>query len=366
MRPPGSGLRTANLRWRLTATLLAAVALGSCGGDSSSAPSGPTRSFLMGFSAIPPRPDPDIVVPGIDRWDDRADAAIMHVSPRWDALLDGIPAADVVEALELPLAALYRARGMELVFVVDPTNGLDRSADAPELVARGRSITEPAIQDLYREWAGEVAAQLPPDWLGLVAETNLIRAAAPAPVYQALVTMANAAAAEIDAAGIDTRLFVSVQVEVAWGRPAGPYAGIAQDLADFPFVEALGLSSYPYLSGFSDPEDIPLEYYGRVGQGTSLPLLVVEGGWRSKPVGAVALSPEMQRRYIERQAELLEEAGARAVFQRTFFDLDLAAIPELPGSALSLFANLGLADVDMNPKPALEPWDDVFSRPYRP
>src|SRR5512145_1731933 len=208
--------------------LAAALTLAACG-DDSSGPAEAARSFQMGFSAIPPRPDPDIVVPGIDVWDGRADAAIMHVSPRWDALLDGIPAADVVEALELPLANIYRARGLDLVFMVDPTNGLDRSAEAPELVARGRSITEPEVQALYRAWALEVADQLRPDYLGLVAETNLIRALAPAPVYQALVTMANAVAAEIDAAGIGTELFVSVQVEVAWGRPSGPYVGIAED-----------------------------------------------------------------------------------------------------------------------------------------
>ena len=345
--------------------LAIALALAACG-DDASGPAEPARTFLMGFSAIPPRPDPDIVVPGIDRWDDRADAAIMHVSPRWDALLAGVPAADVVEALELPLADLYRARGLELVFMVDPTNGLDRSAEAPELVARGRSITEPEVQALYHAWVLAVADQLRPDWLGLVAETNLIRASAPAPVYQALVTMANAVAADIDAAGIDTRLFVSVQVEVAWGRPAGPYVGIAQDRADFPFMEAIGLSSYPFLGGFGDPAGLPLDYYARVGQGTSLPLLVVEGGWPSVAAGPVASSPDMQRRYIARQVELLDEAGARGIFQLTFYDLDLSAIPQPPGSILPLFAHLGLADSAGNVKPALEAWDEVFDRPYRP
>jgi hypothetical protein len=354
-----------NSALRLPAAALLCLAVTACGDDDSSGPSEPSRSFLMGFSAIPPRPDPDIVLPGIDLWDDRADAAIMHVSPRWDALLDGVLAADVVEALELPLADLYRARGLELVFVVDPTNGLDRSAEASELVARGRSLTEPEVQALYRAWVLEVAKQLRPDYLGLVAETNLIRLAAPSGLYQALVTVANAAAAEIDAAGVDTRLFVSVQVETAWGGlPPGPYVGIAQDLADFPFVEALGLSSYPYLGGHDNPADLPINYYSRVGEGTSLPLLVVEGGWPSVPVAGVPASPDMQRRYIERQAELLQEADARAVFQLTFFDLDLSAFPDPPN--LALFAHLGLADSAGNPKPALDAWDAVFGRPYQP
>ncbi|HEV8380355.1 MAG TPA: hypothetical protein VGQ29_02140 [Gemmatimonadales bacterium] len=55
--------------------------------------------------------------------------------------------------------------------------------------------------------------------------------------------MANAVVAQIRAASLPSKLYVSVQVETAWGRPSGPYQGIGQDLADFPFVEALGLST---------------------------------------------------------------------------------------------------------------------------
>jgi hypothetical protein len=77
----------------------------------------------------------------------------------------------------------------------------------------------------------------------------------------------------------------------------------------------------------------------------------------------VQSSPEKQRRYIERQLELLEEAGATAVFQLTFTDLDVASFPLPPGSILPLFAHLGLVDVDLHPKPALAAWDDAFSRP---
>ena len=81
--------------------------------------------------------------------------------------------------------------------------------------------------------------------VGLLAETNLIKALAPDSVYQALVTMTNAVATQISAASLPSKLFVRVQVETAWGRlPPGPYQGIAQDLADFPFVDAVGLSSY--------------------------------------------------------------------------------------------------------------------------
>jgi hypothetical protein len=346
--------------------ILAAVAATAACGDGAG-PGLEPRTFLMGFSAIPPRLDSTAnVIAAIDNWAPHADAAIMHVSPPWAAMLGGATPDSAVRTVELPLANYYRAKGLAIVFTVDATDGLNRTAEAPELVSAGRSITDTMVQRLYREWVFAVANRIRPDYLGLAAETNLIRQLAPDSVYQALVTMTNAVATQIDAASLPSQLFISVQVEVAWGRPAGPYQGIAQDLTDFPFVAALGLSSYPYLGGFADPETIPLDYYSRIGQSATLPVLVVEGGWPSVSVGGVMSSPAEEARYITQQARLLDSARARGVFQLTFYDLDLRGFPpQPPGSVLPLFTHLGLADSAMDAKPALASWDSTVRRPYR-
>jgi len=323
----------------------------------------------MGFSAIPPRFDTSTanLIAAIDNWVPHADAAIMHVSPPWAALLAGHTPAGAVDTVEVPLAQYYRAKGLDIVFTVDATDGLNRAAEAPELLAAGRSITDTMVQRLYREWTYAVALKIQPRYLGLAAETNLIRVAAPDSVYQALVTMTNAVAAQISAAGLPSKLFVSIQVETAWGRlPPGPYVGIAQDRSDFPFMQAIGLSSYPYLGGFAEPESVPLDYYSRIAQGTVLPVLVVEGGWASVSMDTIVSSPAEQARYIERQERLLDSAKAKGVFQLTFYDLDLSNNPQPPGSILPLFTHLGLADSAMNAKPALAVWDSTLRRPYAP
>jgi len=181
--------------------------------------------------------------------------------------------------------------------------------------------------------------------------------------------MANDAAAEQRGLGTTAALYVSVQVEVAWGRFSGSnvYEGVAQDRADFPFVDALGLSSYPYLGGFTDPDQLPLDYYARIDAGTPIPLLVVEGGWASQSAGGFTTSPATQARYIHRQAELLDSARAVAIFQLSFTDLALSLFPpQPPGSILPLFATLGLVDTVLTPKPSLAAWDSVFARPLRP
>ena len=159
------------------------------------------------------------------------------------------------------------------------------------------------------------------------------------------------------------RLYVSVQVETAWGRLGGPGAwqGIATDLTDFPFLQAIGLSSYPYLGGFAEPEEVPADYYARVVDEASVPGLIVEGGWASESVGPVTSTRQKQARWIRRQTDLLDRARARAVFQLTFTDLAPSIFP--PGSILPLFATLGLVDTALAPKPALAPWDSAFARP---
>ena len=332
-------------------------------------PGGASRTFRMGFSGIPPRPDLPTTLQALDLWTSgHADAAILHVSVPYAALLAGVTAKQAVDSNELGLANYYRAKGLRVVITVDATNGLDRAQEDPALVALGRSISDTAIQHLYREFVLALDTILHPDYLGLAAETNLIRAAAPDSVYQALVTMTNATAARLVALGPGRKLFVSVQVEVAWGRlvPGGSYVGIAQDLADFPFVDALGLSSYPYLGGFADPESLPLDYYARIRAESALPVLVVEGGWPSISVGAITSSPTEQARYFGYQARLLDSARAVALFQLTFTDLDLSAIPLPPGSILPLFAHLGLVDSALGPKPALAVWDSVLGVPLSP
>ncbi|HKQ58999.1 MAG TPA: hypothetical protein VJY35_14130 [Candidatus Eisenbacteria bacterium] len=352
----------------LRAALLVLGLLGLAGCGSKVAPNAPNtpapRHWRMGFSAIPPRADFASLLAALDMWRTRSDAAIMHVDPPWDTLLAGYPADSAVIKLHLGLADYFKSTGRTLVVMIDITNGLDRSAEHPALVARGRSLTEPAVQQVYRAFAVAMDTLLQPAYLGLVAETNLIRAAAPPALYAAVKQAANDAATDVRAVDPAVQLYVSVQVETAWGAfGGGGYQGIATDLVDFPFGQSLGLSSYPYLGGFAEPEDVPLDYYARVAQGTGLPPMVVEGGWTSASVGPVVSSPLKQARWIRRQIQLLDAAQAIFVFQLTFTDLDLTGVPLPPGSILPLFAALGLVDANLVPKPALSAWDSAFARP---
>jgi hypothetical protein len=321
----------------------------------------------MGFSVIPPKPDIKVALQSMDIWTKRADAAIMHLDVPWAMLLSGASPEGALRKDGVDLEHYYRSRHLKLIVTIDVTNGLARESEAPALVAVHRSITEPAVQRLYRNYVRVLVETLHPDYLGLAAETNLVRAAASGSVYSAVVRMTNDAAADVrrlrSAAALP--LYVSVQVETAWGKlgEQRPYVGIDQDLRDFPFLNLLGLSSYPYLGGFKTPAQIPLDYYARLRGSRALPVMVVEGGWQSESVGGVFKSSrEMQADYIARQGQLLEEAKAIGVFQLSFTDLDLRGFPKPVPGILVLFDALGLVDVNLKPKPALNTWDKIFAR----
>jgi hypothetical protein len=339
----------------------------ACNRDPGSPAAERGRPYRMGFSGFPPKPEMSVALAALDLWVGRADAAIFHMDVPWQKLLDGMSAEAALQQDGIDLAQYYRSRQLTIVFTVDVTDGLARDREAPALRAAGRSITEPEIQQLYRDFVIAVARRIQPDYLGLAAETNLVRLAAPRSVYDALVTMTRAAAADVLALATHPPLYVSVQVETAWGRlgGSGTFQGIEQDLIDFPFISALGLSSYPYLGGFAEPDQVPLDYYERLGGGHTLPLLVVEGGWASASTPAFQSSPEKQADWIRRQAVLLDEAQALAAFQLTFTDLDLTTFPPPIHEILPLFSTLGMVDAELRPKPSLAVWDSIFRLPLQ-
>jgi hypothetical protein len=337
-------------------------------------PSLPARTFRMGFSAIPPRLiDSQSLLTTIDAWVPRADAAILPNDVPWAALLAGVTPASLIQEHIVPLVDYYRAMGLSPVVVtIDPLNSGARDKEAWDLLARGRSITEPAIQALYKAYVTEVARLTKPDYLLLALEVNLVRAVAPATVYGALVTMTNAGAAGIRAAGLTTRLGVSVEVETAWSllprttlQATPVFQGIATERGNFTFLQFLGLSAYPHMGGFTSPSQVPSDYYARLAGAPALPLMVTEGGWASDTGSFWTSNPAVQADWITRQAALVDAAQAIALFQLNATDIDLASYPVGPGVDLSPHAALGVVDVELRPKPSLAAWDKVFARPSR-
>ncbi|HCW07013.1 MAG TPA: hypothetical protein DGG95_06575, partial [Cytophagales bacterium] len=260
-----------------------------------------------------------------------------------------------------------KGKGLNLWLFIDPANGLDRSADANNLAALGKSIADADAQQVYQKFVVAMDSMLMPDHLGLSLETNLIRDLSSASLYNGVKQAVNATATAIKARDSKVKLSVSVQVDNAWGKLLNDgYKGIAQDFTDFPFVEELGFSSYPYFI-FDKPSSIPTDYYSKLMQGKNIPVFVSEGGWSSAPLTlsnkTTAGTPALQKDYVSYQGKLLASVNAIAYFQLTFTDIDVAALPPTVPASIAYFAHLGMVDVNLQSKPALTAWDSLYQIP---
>jgi len=342
--------------------LLLGIALGSCNDEEDPE----TRTYRMGFQNSAPRVDkPDLFLQSLDLWTTRSDAAMITTEVPWADLLAGTAVNDYVVNNYKELVAYYRNKNLKLWVYIDPQNGLDRTSDALELQAAGKSIADPDMQLLYKKFAVAMDSILKPDHLGLALETNLIRDAAPTAIYNGVKQAANVTAQAVKNRNAAVPLSVSVQADHAWGKlVGGTYKGVAQDFVDFPFVQELGISSYAYF-GFDNPTEIPMDYYSRLLDGKTIPAFISEGGWASAsvttPDRSFISSPELQREYIVHHSHLLDEVKATAVFQLLFTDLDVATLPSSVPASIGYFASIGLVDKNFSAKPALAAWDDLYT-----
>jgi hypothetical protein len=341
--------------------------LASCKKDD---PAPPTmRLYRMGFQNSAPRFDNfDLFIQSLELWSQRADAAMITTEVPWDSLYAGKSVQEYVINNYQGLVNYYRTKGFKLWIYIDPQNGLNRSSDANALVARGKSIAQDDVQKLYRKFVVAMDSILHPDHLGLALETNLIRAIATTAIYAGVKNASKDAAADVQAIDKNVKLSISVQADFAWGKLLGngAYIGVAQDYVDFPFIQELGISSYPYFD-FSKPEEIPHDYYTKLIDGKSFPVFVTEGGWPSQSfIGPnqkeITSNLILQQNYITHHSKLLDKANAIGVFQLSFTDIDIASLPPAVDPSIRYFSNLGLVDINLQLKPALSVWDDIFKR----
>lgn len=329
-----------------------------------------TRTYKMGFQNSAPRFDDfSLFIQSLNLWIIRADAAIVSTEVPWDSLLAGADPARYVTDHYKDLVTFYRSKNLILWVYIDPQNGLERSSDAVALVAAGKSISEPDIQEKYRSFVIAMDSILKPEHLGLALETNFIRIGSTRAIYDGVKKAANDVAKELKLKNSKAKLSVSVQVDLAWGILAGmPFQGIAQDLQDFPFMEEIGLSSYPYLA-FNKPADIPPDYYSKLLTGITLPVFISESGWASQsvttPTRSFVSTNEIQKEYIERHDLLLHSIQATAVFQLAFTDIDTTNLPPGVPSNINYFTTIGLVDANMQPKPSLTAWDELHKKQWK-
>lgn len=350
---------------RHAAPFVLLLALSPACADSPAAtePAPEPRTFAMGWAPTPPRLDSESVLATAASMARVSEYALVQRPVPWARLLAGDTLANVLEE-EAQLADFLRQRyGLEIVWLVDPLDGLDRRQETRELVEAGRSIREPEIRDMHVAWTLAVVERVEPEYLGLASEVNTLGAHGDPALYDTIASVINEIAAEARTIHPETRVFVSFQVDDAWDLllPTGfDHFALIDDFD----VDALGLSSYPSFV-FDDPSEIPDDYFRVFRDHTDLPLLMVEGGWSSEPVPWGGGSVVEQAEFFRRFETLLDGVDARLWVFLLYADLDLEQWGLEPDdrAVLENFAHMGIVDTDLQPRSAYTVWARIFGRP---
>ncbi|MEE8488059.1 MAG: hypothetical protein V3S56_07810 [Gemmatimonadota bacterium] len=354
------------------AVLTGALLVAACGGDQNTGPDpgpdpGPVvepRTYAVGWAPSAPRPDVELFLALVDSIAQVSDVTIIQQPVPWPELLAGAPIDSLVTD-RANVAAFMRAHGLDIIWLVDPLDGLNRRLEDPGLVDAGRSILEPEIRAMHDDWVLRITAAVQPEWMGLASEINTLAAVGDPALYAAILDMSNTLAPQVRGASPGTQVFVSFQVDQANGFLGDPVIDHFALIDDFD-IDALGLSSYPVFV-FDDPADVPDNYFAVFDAATDLPLIFVEGGWNSADTQITSGTPQEQVDFLARYEELFDGVNLELWVMLTFTDLDIPALDLPPDRAatLSNFAFMGLLDIDLNRKPAYAEWKRIFDRPLR-
>ena len=227
-----------------------------------------------------------------------------------------------------------------------PIVGVARTEDGAPL----RPLDPATVTD-YVDDVLAYAAEEEPAYLGLGVEVDTQWRTHPED-FEAFVGLFAEVAAAIDEVSPGTRLLTVFQLERLSGQggPIGVDPEPDWDLIDrFPGADVIGFTTYPGLA-FPSPETIPDDYYAEIAAHVDgRPVAFTEMGWQAAgSAGEYAGSPEDQAAFLERFDALI--ADLEVAFYVWSFLYDQPA-PEP-------FDTMGLFDVDGDPRPAWEVWQD--------
>lgn len=349
-----------------------------------------TRTFFMGFSyGLPPSPDTrhsDIRLKALKGF---ADASIEHYPAPWDCLLKaGIRDLDQLAAfcattfwVRPPIAQIVgklREEGITVNFVtLDPIHPADRASQADELIESGGSLANSYERTLFAKYAKAVHKFVNPEYLGLAAEVNLIQKFNPR-LYGWVSATTRVALAELAPTGQKT--YVSLAAATAWNNQKNPAgfnaaqtAAICDDLFGAARVytpTAVGLASYPQVSGMVMAIEVPRDFWAKVVSGNRCngkKVIITELGWSSGYNLSSDLMEATHIRDLEALAGFVNAASAPVIMMGWLNGADMHPVMPLIQEWDGLFRYLGILDYTFQPKAnSIRAWSTLFGKKRSP
>ena len=274
------------------ALLAIGLALAACsdGGPSEPTPTtlpGPSRSFDMGFSSLPSELPAENYGDTFELAASAGEVILIQRVPPWEALMaNGLFPSDEVVRTTQRETELAEEHGLDLFVAIDPTDASEGRRQLAGLpAARPRAgLRDGAARRAFVPHAPVGAVNDQPKYLALGVEINSYEAQNPED-FEQFVTLYHEAYAAVKELSPETLVFPTFQLEELHGLlPANdPRPSQWSLIRQFqPNLDLLAVSTYPGLA-FSNPDEIPANYYTRLASYTIRPIVIAVMRSSSEP-----------------------------------------------------------------------------------
>lgn len=321
----------------------------------------------LGFSTLPAQRTSDSYINAFATAAQYADVALIERTPPWP---DFMPGGQVSQATadntRVETALLDQYSGLTRYYAIDPTDAVvqrSRIADLPASVDPAVGFKDPALREAFIAYTAYVVKNYKPDYLALGVEINMLYERN-RDQFDAFVSLYKEAYDQAKAANPQTKVFPTFQFEDLLGTFGTIHPPHWEVLDAFQGkMDALAISTYPFLAQIHSASDIRPDYYSQIKTHWKGETFISETAYASAPVdGQVTVGTEEdQQAYLVRVLTDAETNGFSMVVWYAALDPAYAT-----SGTSAVFKDIGLRKSDGSNKLAWSTWEEWARRPLAP
>lgn len=320
----------------------------------------------LGFSTLPPERTSDAYIGAFATAAQYADTILIQRTPPWEEFLPGGQVSQTTaDNTRIETALLDEYDNLTRYYAIDPTDGVvqrSRIANLPLSVDSQEGFKDPDLRNAFIAYTAYVVKNYKPDYLALGVEINMLFERSPEQ-FEAFVSLYDEAYDQVKAASPKTKVFPTFQLEDLEGTFGTIHPPHWEVLDAFRGkMDALAISTYPFLAQVRTTSDIRPDYYSQLKKHFDGEIFISETGYASSPVDGQATvgTEEDQQAYVERLLSEAETNGLSMVVWYAALDPSFVA----SGSS-SVFKDIGLRRSDGSNKLAWGTWEEWSRRPLK-
>lgn len=327
---------------------------------------GAPRTVRLGFSTLPPERTSDAYMGAFATAAQYADVVLISRAPPWaDFEPGGSVSTATTDNTRAEVALLDQYSSLTRFYAIDPTDNVvqrSRIVNPPSDVDPAAGFSDPKIKEAFLAYTTYVLKNYKPKYLALGVEINMLYERSPKQ-FDAFVQVYNEAYDLAKKTSPDTKVFPTFQLEDlegTFGEIHPPHWEVLDAFRGR--MDALAISTYPFLSGIHSAADIRDDYYSQLKSHWDGEILISESGYASAPVdGQVNVGTEEdQQAYLSRLLTDADKNGFSMVVWFAALDPAFATT-----GASSSFKDIGLRHSDGSNKAAWGTWEEWARRPLK-